>query len=40
MLRQLLAAIDLKSAAGIVLLLRVLRGFAKFARGSKDEFPA
>src|ERR1700712_2831604 len=36
LLRQLLAAIDLRSPKGIILLLRVLRGFAKLSREPKD----
>jgi len=36
MLRQLLAGINLKSASGVVTLLRALRGFAKLAREPKD----
>jgi predicted ester cyclase len=39
LLRQLLAGIDLKSAAGLVRLAKVLRGFAKFARAPKDTIP-
>ena len=38
-LRQLIAAIDLKSPKGIVQLLRVLRGFARLAREPKDVIP-
>jgi predicted ester cyclase len=37
LLRQLLAAIDLKSPKGLLLLARVLRGFVKLSRGPKDE---
>lgn len=39
LLRQLLGAIDLKSPKGIVLLLRVLRGFGKLSRAPKDAIP-
>ncbi len=39
LLRQLLAAINLKSPSGIVALLRVLRGFAKLAREPRDIIP-
>jgi hypothetical protein len=39
LLRQLLGAIDLKSPKGIVLLLKVLRGFAQMSRGPKDTIP-
>jgi len=39
LLRQLLGNIDLKSAGGILLLLRVLRGFAKLSRAPKDVIP-
>jgi steroid delta-isomerase-like uncharacterized protein len=39
MLRQLLAGINLKSAGGVVTLLRALRGFAKLSREPKDVIP-
>ncbi len=39
LLRQLLAGIDLKSASGILTLLRALRGFAKLSREPKDIIP-
>lgn len=38
-IRQLLAGINLKSPSGILLLLRVLRGFAKMSRAPKDSIP-
>lgn len=40
MLRQLLAGLNLKSAGGVVTLLRALRGFAKLSREPKDVIPA
>jgi steroid delta-isomerase-like uncharacterized protein len=39
LLRQLLGAIDLKSPKGIILLLRVLRGFGKLSRAPKSVIP-
>lgn len=39
LLRQLLGAIDLKSPKGIILLLKVLRGFGKLSRAPKDVIP-
>jgi len=38
-LRQLLAAIDLKSPKGLLLMLRVLRGFGRLSRQEKDVIP-
>jgi steroid delta-isomerase-like uncharacterized protein len=38
-LRQLLGGIDLKSVGGIVLLVKVLRGFARMSRAPKDVIP-
>jgi steroid delta-isomerase-like uncharacterized protein len=38
-LRQLLGGIDLKSLSGILLLLRVLRGFGKMSRRPRDVIP-
>jgi predicted ester cyclase len=39
LLRQLLGAIDLRSPKGIVLLLRVLRGFGRMSRAPRDVIP-
>jgi steroid delta-isomerase-like uncharacterized protein len=39
LLRQLLGAINLKSLRGIVLLVKVLRGFAQMSRAPKDPIP-
>lgn len=39
LLRQLLGAIDLRSPKGVLLLLKVLRGFGKLSRGPKDVIP-
>jgi predicted ester cyclase len=38
-LRQLLGGIDLKSPRGVLLLLKVLRGFAKMSRAPKATIP-
>ena len=38
-LRQLLGGIDLKSFGGVLLLLKVLRGFGKMSRAPKDTIP-
>lgn len=38
-LRQLLGGIDLKSPRGVLLLVKVLRGFAKLARAPKQAIP-
>ncbi|WP_445151317.1 ester cyclase [Baekduia sp. Peel2402] len=39
LLRQLLGAINLKSPKGIILLLKVLRGFGRLSRAPKDVIP-
>jgi predicted ester cyclase len=39
LLRQLLGAIDVRSPKGIVLLVRVLAGFARLSRAPKDVIP-
>jgi predicted ester cyclase len=39
LLRQLLSAIDLKSLRGILLLLKVLRGFGRMSRAPKNVIP-
>jgi predicted ester cyclase len=39
LLRQLLAGINLKSPSGILVLLKVLRGFGRLSRGPKDVIP-
>jgi predicted ester cyclase len=38
-LRQLMGGINLRSPTGIILLLRVLRGFAKMSKAPKDVIP-
>lgn len=38
-LRQLLGGIDLKSFGGVMLVLKVLRGFGKLSRAPKDTIP-
>lgn len=38
-LRQLLVAVNLKSPRGLLLMLRVLRGFGRLSRGEKDVIP-
>jgi steroid delta-isomerase-like uncharacterized protein len=38
-LRQLLGGIDVKSFGGVVLLLKVLRGFAQMSRAPRDTIP-
>jgi predicted ester cyclase len=38
-LRQLLGGIDLKSPRGVLLLLKVLRGFMKMSRAPRDAIP-
>lgn len=40
MMRQLLKGINLKSPAGLVKLVRILRGFSKMGKQPKDQIPA
>jgi predicted ester cyclase len=40
LLRQLLAAVNVKTPSGILKMIRILRGFIKMSKEPKDEIPA